>query len=142
MEQNGKQVHLYRGIWFALISIIAVPVGIFFLLFAVINRYFDHPMVIKIDISLGFGGAIGCFYIITLFFAGHADDLLRAIGDRVTETREFYGGIFNKDGLKWYFSKFVEDGGIILWTLVLFALIYAGISVYGFYNFYIWYIAK
>lgn len=140
MEENGKHVNLYRGIWWAFIGMFTLPGACFGVFFAVIDAFFHHPLYITCDISLAFAGLVGVLFVIICLLAGLADGLFSGIGDRIAETREMFGGVFNKYGFKWYWQRFVDDGGIIFWTAILILLLYAGLSAYGFINFFIWYI--
>lgn len=139
MEELGKHVNLYRGFWFAIIILILVPVSFFFIIFAVINHNFDHPFKTTLDISLALSGTAGALFALSCYFNGSTDGLFRAFIDRIVETRELFGKIFCKEGLKWYWSRFVEDGGFIVWGLFLFFLIYAGVAAYGYVGFISWY---
>ena len=141
MEENGKQVNVYRGIWLAFVMSFVIPTLAFLLVFYVVYNFFDHPFYIKIDISLGYAGAVGCLFMLLCLFNNAAGDLWRALADRIRETRYLFGGIFNKNGFKWYMSRFLEDGGPIIWIMFLMAGIYAAISVYGFVSMYNWFIA-
>ncbi len=138
MEQNGKKINIYRGIWIGALVQILVPIAAFFLLYAVIDRYFDHPKMVTIHICLAYTGIIGACFVGLCFFRG-IGDLFAAFLERIRETRELFGGIFNKDGFHWYMHKFLEDGGILIYVQILMILIYAAISVYGFVNFFNWY---
>ena len=139
MELNGKRVNLYRGMWAAILTMIVVPAIAFAIIFGVIYRFFAHPFNVTLYISLGFGGAVGALFVFSMFFSRVSEGLYDSIGDRIRETKEMFGGIFKKDGFKWYMTRFVEDGGIILIVLAVFTLIYAGISIYGFVQFGSWY---
>ena len=139
MEENAKHVNPYRGIWFGYLAMVAFPTAIFFLLYCVVDRYFDHPFIINVDIALGFAGAVGALTTLVCWFWGIGPVLFAALGERIRETRELFGGIFNKDGWKWYWSMFVEDGGFILWSFLPITLIFAAISAYGFIEFANWY---
>ena len=140
MEENGKHVNLYRGIWLAFLGMFLLPGTCFGVFFAVINGFFHHPLYITFDISLAFAGLVGVLFVIICFLAGLADGLFGGIGDRISETREMFGGIFNKYGFKWYVQRFVDDCGIIFWAGILILLTYAFLSAYGFINFFAWYI--
>ena len=141
MEEYGKQVNVYRGIWLAFVMSFVIPILAFSLVFYTVNRFFDHPLNITIDISLGYAGLCGCLFMLLCLFNNAAGDLWRALGERIRETRELFGGIFNKEGFKWYMQRFLEDGGPLIWIMLLMSLIYAGISAYGFINMYNWYIS-
>lgn len=139
MEQLGKRVNMYRGIWFAYIAAFLFPAIVFTLFYVIINKFFDHPKIITVYISLAFSGIFGFLYMMITFFHGLADDIFLAFTERVRETRELFGGYFTKLGFKYYSRKFVEDGGIIFWTMLLIMLAFAGISAYGFVKFFEWY---
>lgn len=132
MEAQGKKINIYRGIWISFIAMISFPTGAFFLLYAIIDRYFDYPQIVTINYCLALAGAIGFFFCLICLLTGFIKDLFAALIDRIRETREFYDRIFSKEGLKWYFLRFKEDGGIIIWIFFLITLIFLGISIYGF----------
>ena len=141
MEEYGKQVNVYRGIWVAFVMSFVIPILAFGLVYYAVNRFFNHPTYINVDISLGYAGVAGSLFMLLCLFNNAAGDLWRALADRIRETKELFGGIFNKDGFKWYMQRFLEDGGPLIWILLLMSLIYAGIAVYGFVNMYNWYIS-
>ena len=140
MEENGKRINLYRGVWLAVLGVLLLPGVCFGIFFAVINAFFHHPLYITCDISLAFSGLIGVLFVLICFLAGYGDGLFGSIADRISETRMMFGGLFNRYGMRWYWQRFVDDGGILLWGGILFLLGYAALSAYGFIGFFTWYI--
>ena len=139
MEENGKRVNPNRGMWAGYLSCVIVPAIFITLIFVVVNRFFDHPFEITLDIALGLGGICGACYIGICCLVGVTDGLVAALFERIRETREMYDSPFEKEAIKWYWTKFYEDGGIILWAMVFFFLLYAAIATYGIVNFVNWY---
>ena len=141
MEEYGKRVNVYRGIWIAYICMFAFTVGAFALLFYTINRYFNHPLEVTINICLGYTGIIGALLTLICFFYAAAPGLLPAVGDRIRETRLLFGKVFCKNGFQWYWQRFVEDGGFLLWSFVPIFIFYACVAAYGITGFCNWYFA-
>ena len=140
MEQYGKQINVYRGMWIAYICMFAFTAGAFALILYIITRYFDHPFNVSLNISLGYAGTIGALLTLICFFYAAAKDLLAALVDRIRETKELFGGIFNKNGFEWYKTRFIEDGGFVLWSFLPIFIAYVCIAAYGYVGFYNWYI--
>ena len=122
MEELGKHVNPYRGLLICFIVMIAAPVAGFL----IIQRYMD------IYLAIGLSGTIGFCFTVICWICGFLRGLFQALIDRVRETRDFYGGIFNKEGFKWYFTRFFEDGGIIIYLFFLLMLTYVGLAIFGF----------
>ncbi len=141
MEEQGRHVNPYHGIWFGYLAMVLFPTAVFILLYYIVDRYYDHPLMVNIHIALGFAGAVGALTTIICWFWGVGPSLFGALADRVRETKELFGGLHDKDGRKWYWTRFVEDGGFILWSFLPITLIFAAISAYGFISFANWYAA-
>ena len=140
MEVNGKRVNPYRGIWIAFIMMFVIPAIAFFLTYYATTHFFDHPFEVNINICLSVSGFVGVLFVLISLLSGDVRDIFLAFIDRVQETRVLFDGIFTKEGWKWYWRRFLDDGGIIFWVMILFLLFYAAIGIIGTIGFYNWYI--
>lgn len=136
MEHYGKEKKLYKGIWIAFIALLAFPAAIFGLLYWAIEvNTLYSPLEITYT-CLAFAGLVGLLFCITLILTGLIDDLFEGMKKRIRETYEFYG-LFSKDSWSYYWYSFVHDGGPIMWGFFTVMLAYAGISIFGFINYFL-----
>ena len=132
MEENGKKINLYRGIWIAFTAMFVLPILTFILFYFILNIF---------SLALALSSLIGFLFGVSCWIAGFTKDLFAAFKDRVRETHELFDGIFTKDGFKWYFGRFIEDGGIVLWLFFLIIIAFGVVSAISFIDVYNTYLA-
>lgn len=141
MEQLGKNKRPYHGIAIPFIVIIIVPIVFYILFYNVILFYTTMPELIVRYSALFFAGIVGFLFCVISMLAGFTDGYVRMFIERIRETKELFG-LFTKDGIKYYFSLFWQDGAIIFWIFMTLLLANVFLSLLGFFNFYAWYIAQ
>lgn len=138
MEYYGKEKRLYHGIWAPLILIIVIPVALFFFFKAVFLRFASYDIYPLNNMSLGFAGLVTSLFGISCLLSGIFYDLFKAMINRIKETLEFFD-FGSKEAFSWYFYEFVREGGIILWTFILFTIANIVMTIIGFFNYFNWY---
>ncbi len=119
MEENGRNVSVYRGIWICFVVMIASPVIPYFIL----RQYMDLNMTIALCATIGF-----CFTNI-VWLVGFLNSFFKAFIDRIRETNELFGGFFTKEGFKWYWRRFIDDGAIIVYLFFLVLFAFAAVAI-------------
>ena len=138
MEYDGKDKKVYHGMVIPFICFLAVPLGVFFLLYAVLLRFTDHPTEICAYIALGFAGIVGFLFAMICLVSGFLRDTFELFIERIKDTTSYYKP-FSKKAFSYYFYRFKEDGGIFIWVFFIFLIAFAIIAFIGFYSFFSWY---
>ena len=139
MEHYGKKSNPYRGIVIALFCVIAFSIGVFFLILWIVNRYDSHTSIVNVQGTLGFTGLISALTMIVIFFSHLDSTFFVDIRNRIDETRSLFGKVCCKEGIKYYYDMFVEDGGPIMYVVILMFITYVVMSIYGFSSFFAYY---
>ena len=141
MEFTGKEKKVYKGIWIPFLIIVIVPFAFYFFFHYILSKFeVPYPEHVMFYMSIGFAGVVGSAFGFSCLFSGFVHDIFLAMINRIKDTLEFFD-FGSKEAFKWYFSEFINDGGIILWIFLLELAANVFIMLFGFINFYNWYFA-
>ena len=138
MEHYGKEKKLYHGIVIPFILIVLVPIVLFILFRFVITQFVYYEDMIANYMAMTFTGIVTFLIYLYFIFWGFIHDLFIAMIDRIKDVFEFFD-FGSKEAFDWYFYRFKQDGGIILWLYLLIFAANIVMCLFGAFSFFNWY---
>ena len=133
MEYQGKEKKPYRGIYIAFIVMIAVPIGLYFFFYAILNIKNNTPEMARY-MSLTFAGAASILFDLLCAGYGFIGGMLIDLFKRIKNTLSLFKP-FEKGSCSFYFNQFIHDGGPILWLFFIVFGATIGMMTYGLVNY-------